>query len=323
MTEADFVARRSGAWRAVEDALLDKRGPASLKDPGVVERFPRLYRLLCRDLNYARAEHFSLELQERLNRLAMDAHLELYRERRPDPLRALAKGAIEGPRAVRRMGGLVLACAAVFLGAAAISFAWASGDRDRAAAILGEGAVSRLEEMYDPDSEQFMKPRDVKNDADMFGFYISNNIGIGLGTMAMGLLAGAGSILALAFNGGFMGTASAAILGAGYGRTFLPFVCGHSAFELPALVLFSAAGFALGRALLAPGRRSRAAALRDAGAEALPVAALAFVLMAIAAGIESFWSSRPFEPIVKFIVAGALWLSVLAYLCIGGLERDR
>jgi uncharacterized membrane protein SpoIIM required for sporulation len=177
--------------------------------------------------------------------------------------------------------------------------------------------------MYDPDSDLFMKPRDVENDADMFGFYISNNIGIGLGTMAGGLLAGAGALLALAFNGAFMGAATAAIVGAGYGRTFFPFVCGHSALELPSLVLFSAAGFALGRALLAPGRRSRAAALREAGVEALPVAALAFVMMAIAAGIESFWSARPLPPAAKYATAAVLWAAMLAYLCLGGAKRDR
>jgi uncharacterized membrane protein SpoIIM required for sporulation len=323
MTESDFVARRSSAWRAVEDALLERKGPASLRSAAAAESFPRLYRRLCRDLNCARAWHFSLELQERLNRLVVDAHLELYRVRRPDPIAAILRSAAECPRAVRRMRALTAACAALFVGAAILAFAWASGDRERAASLLGAGTVAQLEEMYDPNSELFMKPRDVKNDADMFGYYISHNIGIGLGTMAGGLLAGAGSILALAFNGAFLGAAAAAILGAGYSGTFFPFVCGHSAFEMTALVLFAAAGFRMGCALMAPGRRSRAAALREAGQEALPVAALAFVFMAIAATVESFWSARPMLPTVKYAVAAVLWACSLGYLFFGGSRRDR
>jgi uncharacterized membrane protein SpoIIM required for sporulation len=323
MTEADFADRRGPAWREIEDALLERRGGRSLRDPRSVARFPPLYRELCRDLNRARAEHFSLELQEKLNRLVLNARLLLYRAPRADPLGALRSGAAAAPAAVRRMRRIVLTCAVAFYGTAALALAWAYGDRDRAALLLGESTVSSLESMYDPQSEHFLRPHEVTNDADMFGYYISNNIGIGFGTMAGGLLAGVGSVFALVFNGAFLGAAAAAITAAGYGGTFFPFILGHSAFELTALILFSSSGFALGRALLAPGRASRYEALRRAGAEALPVAGLAFAFMSMAAGIESFWSARPMEAGLKYAVAGALWLIVIAYLLFGGAKRAR
>jgi uncharacterized membrane protein SpoIIM required for sporulation len=323
VTEPEFASRRGPAWREVEDALLERDGRKSLRDPLAVARFPRLYRELCRDLNRARAEHYSLELQEKLNRLILNARLLLYRAPRPDPAGSIARGAAAGPAAVRRLRSVVLICAAAFYGAAAIAFGWAYGDRDKAVLLLGEGTVSSLESMYDPGSEHFLKPRDVTNDADMFGFYISNNIGIGFGTMAGGLLAGIGSVVVLVFNGAFLGAAAAAMVAAGYGKTFFPFVCGHSAFELTSLILFASAGFTLGRSLIAPGRSSRYEALRRSGAEAFPVAGLAFAFMAAAAGIESFWSARPAEAIVKYAVAGVLWLSVSAYLAFGGAKRAR
>ena len=186
----EFVRLRSEAWSEIENSLLERGKRRGLRDPRAVARFPRLYRESCRDLNRARAEHFSLELQEKINRLVMDARLVLYRPPRPDLIDGIARGAAVAPAAVRQMKRIVLICAVAFYGSAAIVFGWAFGDRDRAASILGEGTVSSLESMYDPQSEHFLKPRDVTNDADMFGFYISNNIGIGLGTVAAACSAG-------------------------------------------------------------------------------------------------------------------------------------
>ncbi len=323
MTESEFIARRRGSWQEIERMLVLKRGEGCLREPGSVRRFPGLYRELCGDLNRARAEHYSLPLQERLNRLVLDSHILLYRAPRPEPLKALIKGAAEAPAAVRASRKLVLGCALAFFGTAALFFAWANGDRDRAADILGDDAVSSIESMYDPESDHFLHPREVTGDADMFGFYISNNIGIGLGTMAAGVLAGLGSLFVLVFNGAFLGAAAAVAATAGYSRTFFPFVCGHSAFELSAIILFSASGFILGRAVLAPGRLSRYEALRRAGARSVPVAGLAFAFMAIAACIEAFWSSRPTDPTLKYAVAAVLWAGVAAYLAIGGRSRAR
>jgi len=323
MTEADFIARRRGSWQEIERMLVQKRGKGSLREAGSVGRFPTLYRELCGDLNRARAEHYSLQLQERLNRLVLDSHILLYRGPRPKPLAALIRGMSEAPAAVRESRKLVLACALAFYGTAALLFAWTNGNRDRASDFLGDDTVSTIESMYDPESDHFLHPRDVTTDADMFGYYISNNIGIGLGTMAAGVLAGLGSLFVLVFNGAFLGAVAAVAATAGYSGTFFPFVSGHSAFELTAIILFSASGFMLGRAILAPGRLSRYEALRRAGARSVPVAGLAFAFMAIAAGVEAFWSSRPMENAVKYAVAAALWAGVAAYLAAGGRSRAR
>jgi len=323
MTETEFIERRRDSWQEIERMLVLKRGKGSLREDLSVRRFPGLYRELCGDLNRARAEHYSLPLQERLNRLVLDSHILLYRAPRPEPLKALKRGMASAPAAVRASRKLVLGCALAFYGTAVLFFAWASGNRDRASDILGDGTVSSIESMYDPASEHFLHPREVTGDADMFGYYISNNIGIGLGTMAAGVLAGLGSLFVLVFNGAFLGAAAAVAATAGYSSTFFPFVSGHSAFELTAIVLFAASGFILGRAILAPGRLSRYEALRRAGERSVPVAGLAFAFMAIAAGIEAFWSSRPLDPTLKYAVAALLWAGVASYLAIGGRSRAR
>src|SRR5690606_34190487 len=90
-------------------------------------------------------------------------------------------------------------------------------------------------------------------------------------TFGGGVLFGLGSVFFLVFNGLVIGTVAGHLTRIGYGETFWPFVSGHSAFELSAIVLAGAAGLRLGGALLAPGQRSRARALRE---EALDSAGL-------------------------------------------------
>ena len=66
----------------------------------------------------------------------------------------------------------------------------------------------------------------------------------------------------------------------------------HSAFELTAMLLAGVAGMRLGLALVAPGARTRLAALRDAAQRSLPILAGAGLMLVVAAGIEAFWSPR-------------------------------
>jgi uncharacterized membrane protein SpoIIM required for sporulation len=105
----------------------------------------------------------------------------------------------------------------------------------------------------------------------------------------------------------------------GYGRTFFPFVAGHAAFEITAIVLVGAAGLKLGLAVIAPGRLRRAEALRRGAAAALPMVYGAALMLLVAAVIEAFWSPRTGVPReVKFGVAAGLWAVVVLWLTRGG-----
>ena len=69
---------------------------------------------------------------------------------------------------------------------------------------------------------------------------------------------------------------------------FLAWILPHGVPELTAINLCSAGGLALGRAVAAPGRRTRSEALRRAGPHALALAVASVPLFLAAAWIESF-----------------------------------
>jgi uncharacterized membrane protein SpoIIM required for sporulation len=96
--------------------------------------------------------------------------------------------------------------------------------------------------------------------------------------------------------------------------TFYPFVVGHGAFELTAIVFSGAAGLKLGYSILNPGQFSRLNALRLAGRDAIPMLYGIVLMLIIAAFMEAFWSSNASLAInVKYTVGAICWLLVLLY----------
>lgn len=320
MTEEQFKSAHGSRWKAFADLLLKNRF-RRFPEAEATLSFPRAYRKLCRDLNQARARQYSPALVEDLNRLVWEGHQILYGSRRDTG--SLWTLAAAFPQAVRRFWVLFLICHGLFYGSAAAAWLYVQSSPVRAETLLGPETIAQYQNMYDPEAEHFLKPRGVTDDADMFGFYINNNLTIGFRTFAAGALAGIGSLAFVVFNGVALGGAAGVVVEAGYSQTFFPFVAGHGSFELTAILLFAVAGFRLGGALVRPGIRSRTEALRQSGKEVFPLVAGAAVFLFLAACLEAFWSSRPLDPVWKYSVAAGLWLFVYGFLLLGGRRGTR
>jgi len=87
-------------------------------------------------------------------------------------------------------------------------------------------------------------------------------------------------------------------------------------------VLSGAAGLRLGLAVIAPGDRSRKAALVAAAKPAVRVMYGAAVLFLIAAFVEAFWSPHTAIPFgAKIAVGAAGWVLLAAYFAFAGRAR--
>lgn len=315
MTQQSFVSRREAFWNEFEN--LVQGGRKNLKRRAAW--FPRGYRELTQDLNTARAHGFDPSIIDRLNYLVQEGNQLLYGQRSLS-FRAAADFILKTfPRTVRSQWRSLGAAALIFYGLAFFFGYLCVRFPDMVYEILGVWEVMSLEGMYDPESSYYLTPRDVSSDADMFGYYIYNNITITFRTFAGGILAGIGSLLFLCFNGAFLGAAAGYIINLGYGSTFFPFIIGHSGFELTALILTAQGGLILGYRLFFTKGLSRAASLRAAGKTALPLVAGAALMDVIAASIEAFWSSRHMLPQeLRYGVGAALWVLLLLYFLLAG-----
>ena len=326
MTPLQFEALYGERWNELEaalDALAGKKAqkmhryerPSNAKPAPDAARVSWLYRGACEHLALARARDYPVHLVERLEQLTQRAHQEVY-HRAGSGVGALAQMLLIGiPRAVRAHRWYVIVALLAFaLPMLAMGVA-AATDPGAALMLHDVNQLRSYERMYGDDAQSLGRERGADSDFQMLGYYIMNNIGIGFRTFAGGLFAGIGSLLVLIFNGLYGGAIAGHLTARGLGPNFYAFVVTHGAFELTAIVLSGAAGLAIGHALLAPGRRTRSAALRESALAAVPILYGVFALLVVAAFIEAFWSSARWVPHeVKYGVGAACWLLVLGWL---------
>ena len=315
MTQQSFVSRREKSWKEFEAAV--RGGRKNLMKSASC--FPLGFRELTQDLNTARAHGFDPSIIERLNSLVLEGNQILYSQRSWS-LKSTADFVLRVfPGAVRSQWRSLAASLLIFYGLAFFFGFLCVRYPAFVYQLMGEDTILNLEQMYDPSGSHYLVPRDVSSDADMFGFYIYNNISIAFRTFAGGILAGFGSLVILCFNGAFLGAAAGHIINSGFTETFFPFVVGHSSFELNAIVLSAQGGLLLGYRLFFTGGLSRSASLRNAGKTALPIIAGAACMLFVAACIEAFWSSHhEFPPVIRYGAGIAGWILVILYFVFAG-----
>ena len=314
MKQTPFEAAHAREWGEFE-AFLD--GQRSF-DPA---EMPARFRRLCQSLALAADRHYSADLVDRLNRLALRGHHALYANRRRESQQVLDFMLAGFPRLVRAEWRLVAAAALLFFGPLLGLTALLQWFPDFVHYLLTPEQIASFHEMYDPAARRLGR-RESDTSFLMFGVYIWNNVRIGFQTFAGGMLAGVGSAWFLGSNGVIIGAVAGYLTQAGFTQTFWSFVAGHSSFELIAIVLSGAAGFKLGLALIAPGNASRKSALVAAARRAMRIMYGAAVLFFVAAFVEAFWS--PVTEVgfsTKVIVGVTGWVVLLAYLLLAGRPR--
>src|SRR5688572_14922274 len=282
---------------------------------------PMRFRRLCQHLALAAERRYSADLVDRLNRLALRGHHALYVNRRRESQQVLGFIVAGFPRLVRQEWRLVAAAALLFFGPMLGLIAALQQFPDFAHYLLTPEQIASFHQMYDPANKR-LGMRESDTDVLMFGFYIWNNVRIGFQTFAGGMLAGVGSAWFLASNGVIIGAVAGYLTQAGYSETFWSFVAGHSSLELLAIVLSGAAGFKLGMAVIAPGNRSRKAALMAAARPAVRIMYGAAIMFFAAAFVEAFWSPLTEIPFnIKIGVGIAGWVVLFAYFLFAGRSR--
>lgn len=335
MNQTQFENQYRQSWRELDNWLNDekkayaapgrlKRGSALAKAKGQQAldlglEFPERYRALCQQVSLAKQRRYNQELLSYLNDLALRAHHRFYRQthiRRQSNVMRFVVSAF--PIAIWQNRRYVLWACLIFFVPLFITGILCYHSDSFIYSILDAENVRSFEAMYSPDADKLGRERGSDSDVMMFGFYIRNNIGVSFRTFAGGLLFGVGALFLLAFNSLFIGAIGGHVVKMGGSELFFGFVAGHSSFELMAIVLSGAAGFKLGDALLAPGRRGRIDALRHAARETVPMLYGIGLMLVVAAFIEAFWSSTRSLPFsLKIAVGSFFWVVVLVYMASG------
>ena len=320
MTQQSFVNRREKFWNEFEAVVRGGRKSLAKK----ASWFPGGYRELTQDLNTARANGFDPSIIDRLNSMVLEGNQILYTNRSWSVKSAVDFVFRLFPRTVRSQWRSLAVSFLLFYGFAFFFGYICVRNPSFVYQLMGEDTILELENMYNPANSHYLTPRDVSSDADMFGFYIYNNISIAFRTFAGGILAGIGSLVLLCLNGVFLGAAAGHIINVGFGETFFPFIIGHSSFELTAIILSAQGGLLLGYRLFVTKGLSRAASLKAAGKTALPIIAGAALMLVVAACVEAFWSSRhELAVTIRYGAGIAGWILLILYFMFAGRQGLR
>ncbi|MCP4042505.1 MAG: stage II sporulation protein M [Gammaproteobacteria bacterium] len=318
MRQGRFESENGPLWSELLGLLdkLEKPRYWRAPNPEHADRLPWLYRRICNHYALSRSRRYSPALVAQLHNLVMRGHQQLYRRQSAWLWRMIVFIGAGFPRTVRRYSAYFWFATVLFIGPGLLLGVYCYANPELIYSVLDQSQVANVESMYDPANRKPGRGADRQSETDfiMFGFYISNNIGIGFRTFASGILLGLGTILLLLFNGVVIGGIAGHLTRIGYHDTFWTFVSGHGAFELTAIVICGAAGLMLGRAVVAPGQYSRTNALKKIAPHALQLMMGAALMLVVAAFIEAFWSSSGVAGTVKYAVAGLLWFSVILYL---------
>ncbi len=315
LTQDEFVAARQAEWKELGD-LVDGKG-LHRHAPSAISRAASLYRAACADLMRARGAGYGADLIYFLDDLTARAHNSLYSA---PPHRTAAAWQLftrDFPRAIRKQWRLFALSFFLFFGPGAVGLGGALASRAFAAEVLPEAMLSQMEEGY---SKGFDDGRDAGTNGLMAGFYVQHNVGIAFRCFACGVLFGLGSVFFLIYNGLIIGTVIGYVMRVGYGHNILTFVCGHSTFELTAIVIAGCAGMQMGYALVATGGLTRWSSLRAQAKEIAHLVLGAAAMLCIAAMIEGFWSPSSVPAPVKWAVSGVLALLVTSYFVFVGRE---
>lgn len=320
-----LVARKGARWNEFQQ--MGERVSREGLDALAAEELPdfaRRYREVAADLARVRTYGADLQVRSRLERLVATGHGALYRQERHTWPRIWHFIARECPAAIVDSRRYVLLAFLTFTLPAIGGYALLRDRPELAPELLPDTMLERAEAGRErQESGLGFVEAEAGTRPIIASSIIANNIRVAFTCFAGGIVFGVGSLLLLAFNGLSIGAASGHFANAGLLGYLWTFVIGHGVLELFAIWVSGAAGFMLGRAIIAPGDLPRRDAMVLAGRQAMRLIGAVIVMLLVAGTIEGFVSASEMPVPIRIGVSAASVLFLVLYLLNGALHAKR
>jgi uncharacterized RDD family membrane protein YckC/uncharacterized membrane protein SpoIIM required for sporulation len=288
-----FAADKRPRWDEFEQ-LADRAARKGLDTFASAElpEFAARYREVAADLARARTYGADGETLARLERLVAAGHNALYRDERGTWRRLWLALARECPAAILQARGYVLVAFLTFAVPAAAGFTLMRQQPALAAELLPDVMLRRAEAGATREAQGRGFVEIGREDRPLMASgIITNNVRVAIACFAGGIFLGVGSLVLLAVNGLSIGASAGHFANLGLLGYLLEFILGHGLLELFAIWVAGAAGFLLGRSVVAPGDLSRADALVLSGRTAIRMLGGTALFLLVAGLIEGFVSA--------------------------------
>jgi uncharacterized membrane protein SpoIIM required for sporulation len=152
-------------------------------------------------------------------------------------------------------------------------------------------------------------------------YLFSHNTRIAIFIFGLGVFACAPAVILTFYNGLMLGAFLALHVDRGLGADLGGWLSIHGVTEISAICIACGGGLILGSAVLFPGARTRAEALREAGRDAAKVAIVAALMLVAAAFLEGFGRQLVQDRTTRFVIGWGVGLLWLSWFMFGGRRR--
>jgi len=324
-----FIDSERPTWTELDELLTrmetDPYRRLTLEE---AKRFHFLYQKVSADLG--RIATFASEpaLRAYLESLTARAYGEIHetRERRRR-FRPWHWFHVEFPRAFRRQfGAFALSVIITIVGVIFGGFAVALDDEAKEAILPGMFSNHLGDPAKRVADEEKAKHDHYANIHSTFASALmTNNIGVSIKAVALGMTFGIGTILLLFYNGVILGLVGVDYILAGQTVFLLGWLLPHGVIEIPAVLIAGQGGLVLGKALIGRGdRASLTDRLRAVGGDVMTLIGGVAVMLVWAGIVESFFSQyhQPVVPYWLKIAFGCAEFAVLVWFLGSKREPD-
>lgn len=311
-----YIQRNDPTWRRLEQLSRSAaRSVRRLADAEVTELVD-LYQLVSAHLSHVRTAYRDPELVARLSRLLGEARVVIYR-RRTSPWRALATFfGRTFPGAVWHIRTSLAVSMACFLVPAIAIGVWLANSPE----VLDASVPPELQQLI---AEREFRDYYSSDAAQNFaGMVTINNIFVSFQAFALGLVPVLGPLYVLVMNGLNVGVMGAVMHAAGEGPQFWGLILPHGLLEITAVLIAGAAGFRLSWAIVAPGDRTRAEALREEGQRSVAIVLGLVVCFVVAGFIEGFVTPSDLPTSLRVAVGVAVLMAFDVYVSVLGRRAE-
>jgi uncharacterized membrane protein SpoIIM required for sporulation len=316
MDYATFVAARRHRWDIFESHLaVARRGRPKLTHEEL-EGLAVEYRVLLHDHALAQARFTGTGAARRLEKLVVDGTRWLRGGHRGPSLTLGQFYRRIFPKAIHSISRELAVVVVLFALAAAFGFVLGAVQPDLGLRILGPEHLADLKE-----GRLWTESLTAVMPAASSAFIATNNLSVALTGWAGGAAAGLGAFWITLFNGLHLGTIFAVTAHYGMSTALAEFVAAHGPLEITVILVCSAAGLAIGRALVVAQDRPRGVELKEQSLQSLVVLAGTLPWLVVLALVESIISpSEAFPAGLKLALGACL---MLLYLSLAFNPRSR
>ncbi len=295
-----FVARRRPDWTQLESMLARQRSKTlTLAELTTLDG---LYRRASADLATAQAAYAGTDVQRFLNQLCATTYAAIYRPRGA-PFESMRTFYLRTfPRLVREVLGPIQLAAGLMAFGTVLGALTVVLHPDGARVLVGPELRSYIDQghLWTDSALGANTPTQMA-----VGIFL-NNLKVMISAFALGVTGGVGTTLVMLGNGMFLGAVMATCVQGGLGPNIFNFISAHGPVELSLISIAGGAGLHIGRALIDPGERSRAVALREHAQVSVQLLLGAAPFMVAIGVVEGFVSPGPFFPWPLKLAVGVL-----------------